>query len=118
MRRVESHAVVPTVGVALPLKSRSAGVAERRKPLHRFVVTDAPEDPELLFSPRNAEEPTSTNVDVPRRILDTGRTRPGKMEQKGRFTIIDLVPTSPASELPSAMIRNLVQLQSEAIDIA
>ncbi|KDO25872.1 hypothetical protein SPRG_20701 [Saprolegnia parasitica CBS 223.65] len=26
------------------------------------------------------------------------------MEQKGRFTIIDLVPTSPASELPSAMM--------------
>ncbi|OQS07160.1 hypothetical protein THRCLA_20210 [Thraustotheca clavata] len=88
MRRVESQMAVASAPMAMPAKSRSAG-GDRKRSLHRFVVTDAPEDPEVMFSPRTAKPPD--------KILEGTRTRPGKTEQKGRFTIIELVPTSPGA---------------------
>ncbi|KAG9412553.1 hypothetical protein AC1031_015462 [Aphanomyces cochlioides] len=81
---------------------KSQAPSHERKKSNRFIVIDAPDDPELLSSPSNATDDVlngvsgsaSTTLDESQRK----RIRQGKTEQKGRFTIIDLVPTSPVSE--------------------
>ncbi|CAK4147941.1 unnamed protein product [Aphanomyces euteiches] len=81
---------------------KSQAPSHERKKSNRFIVIDAPDDPELLSSPSNAADNVRNGVSgsasTPLDESQRKRIRQGKTEQKGRFTIIDLVPTSPVSE--------------------
>ncbi|RHY31490.1 hypothetical protein DYB32_003445 [Aphanomyces invadans] len=106
MRRQESDDVVPLAPSSTTGDPLCNTTVEKKKPT-RFIVTDAPDEPEALFSPRNVEpHGMQALVGVPGQPLQSVsqngpqhvRIRQGKMEQKGRFTIIDLLPSSPRTE--------------------
>ncbi|RHY07475.1 hypothetical protein DYB28_001455 [Aphanomyces astaci] len=108
MRREESTEATTPLTRDGDVMRRTFG--EKKKPT-RFIVTDAPDDPEVLFSPRNVGRHGASSIigehldpSVPSRAQQGTqhvRIRQGKMEQKGRFTIIDLLPSSPKSDCDS-----------------
>lgn len=69
----------------------------------KFVVTDLPDHDELFSTPtaspsKPSVEPARTGEDVARGpCVPTVSRRKGRMEVKGRFTIIDWSPDSPAA---------------------